>query len=168
MLEKKYSPLIFIVNTAVFFVVIMLHTSEIADLSIKTATPFLLLPLITAFSMFAPMRHSVIAGIISGALIDSVSSRSYCFNTIIFLVIAVFVCVAANNLFNKNIQSAAVLSLITAAIYYILLWICFYSIPGTLEDSLGFLLRYALPSAVYSAVFIFLFYYLYRFLYETK
>lgn len=168
MLKRKYGPLIFIINIAVFFVVILLHTSEIADISIKTATPFLLLPLLTAFSVFAPMRHSVVAGFISGALIDSVSSRAYCFNTILFMLIAVSVCLAASNLFNKNIPSAIVLSLLVAGVYYVLLWIFFYSIPGSMEDSLGYLLKYALPSAVYSAAFIFPFYYLYRFLYEIN
>jgi cell shape-determining protein MreD len=153
-----------IVNAAVFFAVIFFHTSEIADISIKTATPFILLPLITAYSIFAPFGYSLAAGLISGAFIDSVSSRAYCFNTIMLMLIATFVCMASSYLFNKNIKSAAVLALITSGAYFIFLWLFFYSGTGSMEDSVGFLLKYAFPSAVYSAVFIFPFYYLCRFL----
>lgn len=164
MLAKKRNPLIFIINIALFFVVILFHTSEIIDISIKNATPMLLLPLITAFSLFSPMGSALAAGFISGALIDSIAQSSYCFNTVVLILIAVTVNLIANNLFNKNLFSAVVLCLMTCGVYYLLIWIFFHLVGRSVEDSLGYLLSYALPSALYSAVFILPFYCLYKFL----
>ena len=154
------------VAAATFFVAIFFHTSEIVDISIKTATPFILLPLITAYAIFAPFGLCMAAGLISGALIDSVSTKAYCFNTIALMLIAVLVCIASAYLFNKNLKSAIVLALLTAAFYYIFLWLFFYNGTGSMQDSIGYLLKYALPSAVYSSAFIFPFYYLFKFLYQ--
>ena len=168
MLRKKRHPLVFLANVCIFALVIIFHTSEIADISIYNASPMLILPLLTAFSFFADLKQCVIAGLICGAFIDSVSQGAYCFNTIVLMLLSVFVYLAANNLFNKNIRAAMVLSLITAAIYYILLWLFFYCIGAGMQNNLGFLLKYALPSAVYSAVFIFPFYYLYRYFKNRK
>ena len=164
MTAKKNTFLKAIITIALFFAVILFHTSEIIDISIKNATPMLLLSLLTAFSFYSSMYASVIAGLISGALIDSVAQSGYCFNTIIMLVIAVAVNVIANTLFNKNIFAAFALSLLVCALYYIALWLCFHLINRTMEDSLIYLFSYALPSAVYSSVFILPFYYFYKFL----
>ena len=164
MQSKKLNPLRWIVTAAVFFTVILFHTSEIIDISIKNATPMLLLPLITAYSFFAPLGNSIAASLISGALIDSVTMGSYCFNTIVLFLIAVAVNLIANTLFNKNIFSAATLSLLNCGGYYLLRWVSFHFFGQTMEDSLIYLMSYALPSAIYSAVFIIPFYYLYKFL----
>ncbi len=168
MLKKRTSPIKIVLNIVIFFLVIILHTSEALDISIKTATPFLLLPLITAFSFFNPLGACVIAGILSGALIDSVSSGAYCYNTILITILACFVSLASDNLFNKNIQSAAVLSFIVSGVYYVFLWLLFHNFGSSLEDSVGYLLSYAFPSAVYSALFIFPFYYICRILSKIK
>lgn len=162
MLEKKRHPGIFILNVLIFFILIIFHTSELVDISIKTATPLLILPLLTAFSLFEPIGASAVAGFISGAFLDSVADGSYCFNTVVLMLIGTFVSLFANNLFNKNIFAAAVLSVITSVIYYLLLWLFFHCFGTTVHSSLGYLLSYAFPSAVYSAVFIFPFYFLYR------
>ena len=153
------------VNVAVFFVVIIFHTSEIIDISIKNATPMLLLPLLTAFAFFSPMSACIIAGLISGTLLDSIS-QGYCFNTLVLLVLAISVNLIANTLFNKNLFSAVLLSFMTSGAYYLLRWCVFHLVNRTLEDSLGYLLLYGLPSAVYSAILIFPFYYLYKALTE--
>ena len=160
MLAKKHHPFIFIANVLIFFVVILFHTSQFVDISIKTATPMLLIPLLTAFSIFSGIGTSAVVGFISGAFIDSVAGQTYCFNTIVFMVMGVLVSLVASNLFNKNIFAAAVLSLITSGAYYLLLWICFHSIGVSAQNSLRYLLGYALPSAVYTAVFIFPLYFL--------
>lgn len=164
MTTKKNGLLKFIITISLFFTVTLCHTSEIIDISIKNATPMLLLSLITAFSFFSQLHSCVIMGLISGALIDSVAQKGYCFNTILFLIIAVAVNVMANTLFNKNIFAAFALSLLVCAAYYIALWICFHLIKHTMEDSLIYLFSYALPSAVYSSAFILPFYSLYKFL----
>lgn len=151
------------INIILFAVVILFHTSDIADISIGNATPLLLLPLITAFSIFNSPGKSVLAGFIAGACMDSVSGATYCFNTVCFMLIALFICLAANNLFNKNIRAAAVLSIISAGAYFVALWLTFHVFGRGVQDSLGYLLGFAFPSAVYSAVFIFPLFYLYRY-----
>ena len=160
--EKKHHIGIFFANLFIFFVVIIFHTSEVFDISIKTATPILLLPLITAFAIFEPIGASAAVGFISGAFLDSVADGSFCFNTLIFMLIGAFVSLFANNLFNKNLFAAAVLSIITSTVYYLSLWATFHLFGASAYDSLGYLLVYALPSAVYSSVFIFPLYFLYR------
>ena len=162
MLAKKRHPVIFTVNILLFFAVILFGGNSIIDISIKNATPLLLLPMLTAFSIFNSVKSSAAAGFISGALLDSTSSGTYCFNTIFLMVLSVSVSLAANNLFNKNIRAAAALSLITSFIYYIIYWLIFMTFGVEIQNSLIYLLKYVLPSAVYSAVFIFPFYFLYK------
>lgn len=168
MLRKKHHFLLFLANLILFSVIILLDTSELADISIKTATPMLILPLLCAYAFFSNSRHCLVVGLISGAFIDSVSLNAYCFNTIALMLLAVAVSLASNNLFNKNILSAAVLTLLTCGVYYILLWLLFYTVRYDMNSSLGYLLKYALPSAVYSTVFIFPFYYIYKKFNEIK
>ena len=90
-----------------FFTVIILNSTDGLNLAIKGATPFILLPLLTAFSVFGDVKKSALAGFLTGACADSVASGTYCFNTVILMIMATLVCLAANNLFNKNIRAAA-------------------------------------------------------------
>lgn len=159
---KKRHPLYFVLTFLLFFAVLIFHTSDIADISVKTATPLLIIPLLTGYSMFSTPVRVAVAGFVSGACIDSVAQGSYGFNTIVLMVTAVFVSLAASNLFNKNIRAAAVLSLITAVFYFVLFWAFFHAFGVSVEQSLGYLLKYALPSAVYSAVFIIPFYLIFK------
>ena len=158
---------ILIINVLVFSLVILFHISDIASLRIETATPLLILPLLTAFSIFNSPTKSVVMGLIAGAALDSVS-LSFGFNTVCLMVLSLAVCLAANNLFNKNVRAAAVMSLLCAALYYISVWAVFHLFNATVRDSLGYLLQYGFTSAVYSAIFIFPFFYLYRYLEKLK
>lgn len=151
-----------------FSVVYLLHTSPYINLSISTATPMLFLPLITAIAIFSTFWGGVCAGLAAGVLLDSVSTSFHCFNTIIFLVIAVSVWLLANNLFNKNIGAAFTLALISAALYKLLWWLFNYFFVLDIKESFALLLQYALPSAFYSAVFIVPLFYIYRWLNKIK
>ena len=102
MIKKKHHPWLFALNILIFAAVIFLHTSEIADISIKSATPMLILPLITAYSIFSDLKGCVISGLICGAFLDSVSHGAYCFNTLTLMFLSLFVYFMASNLFNKN------------------------------------------------------------------
>lgn len=168
MLRKKHHPLLFFANVLIFTFIILFDTSDFVDISIKTATPMLIIPLVCAYSFFANIQHCIIVGAITGAFVDSVSYGAYCFNTIALMLLAVWVSLASNNLFNKNIRAAVVLTLLTAAVYYVCLWMFFYIVPYDMKSSLGYLLKYALPSAVYSTVFILPFYYIYKKFNEIK
>ena len=162
MLKNKRHPVILILNILFFFVVILFHYTNAFNLKIYTATPMLVLPLLVAFSLFSSVSKAAAVGLFSGIFMDSVASGSRSFNALILMLIAAFVCVASNNLFNKNIQSAVVLSLICCIFYFVVYWIVFHTFSKELESSLAYLLKYALPSAVYSAAFIFPFYYIYK------
>lgn len=162
MIRKKHYPLLFLANVLIFSFTILFDTSDFIDISIKTATPMLVIPLVCAYAFFANLQHCIIVGAVTGAFIDSVSYGAYSFNTVAFMLLAVAVTLASNNLFNKNIRAAVVLTLLTAAVYYIFLWLFFYIVPHDMKSSLGYLLKYALPSAVYSTAFIFPFYYIYK------
>ncbi len=165
---KKHNYLITLLNILIFSFVILIQTSDILDLTVKTATPMLVLPLLCGYAFFADIRRCITAGLVTGIFIDSVAYNTYCFNTVALMLLTVGVAVASNNLFNKNIPAAAVLSLIMAGIYYFFLWLFFYISSTDLQSSLGYLLKYALPSALYSAVFVFPFYYLYKYLKKIR
>ena len=47
MLRKKRHPMLFMANVFIFSFIILFDTSELADISIKTATPMLVLPLLS-------------------------------------------------------------------------------------------------------------------------
>lgn len=162
MLSKKH-PLIFTFNVLIFYTIILWRYTNLSHLKIFGVTPLLILPLLTAFSLFHSPISSALTGLFTGIFMDAVASGSYCFNAIILLCIGTFVSLASNNLFNKNIPASIVLSLITSAIYFIFQWIFFHARFENMKDSLIFLLNYALPSVFVSAVFIIPFYFLYNY-----
>ena len=167
-MHKTKHPLITVLNILIFFISPLFYYTGILPLSIKGITPLLILPILTAFSIFNSPLVSAITGLLCGVFMDANTLDSYCFNAIMLVVLGTFVSVASNNLFNKNIFSAIVLSLITAIFYFVLQWAVFEINNITTKDSLIYLLKYALPTAVYSAVFIIPFYYLYRYFERRK
>ncbi len=168
MYYKRIKPSIIITNVLLFFFLIIFSCSGAVDISIKSASPVILLPLITAFAIFNNLTISAVLGFICGAALDSVSAESYCFNTIFFFVIAIAVHLASNYLFNKNFFGAAALCLLVCAIYFLSLWAVFYAFGVSLLDSIGYLLTHGAPSTIYSAIFIIPFYFLYKKLEKQK
>ena len=158
----KKHPVIFTLNILIFFFSILFFYTDSLSISVRGVSPLLILPIMTAFSLFHSPVICAMAGLICGVFMDACMVGSFCFNAIALLCIGVLVSVTSNNLFNKNIQSATVLSLITSGSYFILLWIFFHTDNVSLPDNLGYLLKYAFPSAIFTAVFIFPFYYLYK------
>lgn len=158
----KKHPVIFTLNILIFFFAVLFFYIDAFSISIKGISPLLILPILTAFSLFHSPIVCAIAGLFCGIFMDACMVGSFCFNAITLLCIGVFVSVASSNLFNKNIQSATVLSLITSGVYFIFQWIFFHTNNVSLTDNLGYLLKYAFPSAIFTAVFIFPFYYLYK------
>lgn len=165
-MHKKRHPLILILNILIFFLTLLFYYTDFLSLSIKGISPLLILPLITAFSLFHSPLRSGFVGLICGIFMDSTTTGSLCFNAIALLLIGAFVSVASNNLFNKNIQSAAVLSLIVCALYFIAQWLCFHINNVSLSDALIYLLKYAFPCAVLSSIFIIPYYYIYKHFYK--
>lgn len=161
MQARKRHPFVFLLNFLIFALAVFFHPAE-GFIAIKTATPMLILPLLCAFSVFNSVYACVVAGFLTGVCFDAITSKSFCFNTIVFILLAVAVNLCANNLFNKNIRSVSLLSVLSAVFYFTLKWIIFFAIGANIADSLLYLLKYALPSAIYSAIFIFPFFFIYR------
>ncbi len=159
---KKKHPIILTLNILIFFSALLFHYTDAFSISIKGLTPLLILPILTAFSLFNSPLSSALTGLAAGVFMDACSVGSYCFNAIVLMLIGVFVCLLSNNLFNKNIRSAAVLSVISCAFYFILQWLFFHTDNVSIKDNFIYLLKYALPSVLLSAIFIFPFYYLYK------
>lgn len=164
MLTKKHHPFITFCTIVIFTVSLLFEGNTLIDISIKNATPLIAIPLVAGYSIFASINRSAVAGIIAGAMLDSFSSGSYCFNTICFLLIGVLTSLAANNLFNKNIRAAIALAVIISALYFIARWLVFMAFGVGIVNSLAYLLSYALPSSLYSAAFIFPYFYIFRYL----
>ncbi len=156
-----------VVNVFIFFIVTIVYCSGAIPLRIGNATPFTVLPLIVGYSMFSTSAKSAIAGLLCGICVDSVASKAVSFNAIILMLIATFVCLFANNFFNKNIKAALVISILASVIYFVLNWALFY-ITSDMMDTTAYLMSYALPSAVYTAVLIIPVFYLYRYFDKNK
>jgi hypothetical protein len=161
-MHKKKHPIITLIKILIFTLVLLFYYADILTLSIKGIAPLLILPITVAYSMFhSPIRSAIVATA-CGIFMDACVVGSFCFNAVILLVIATFVSVSSNNIFNKNIQSAFMLSLICCGFYFVFLWICFHTDNVSLNDSLIYLFKYAFPAAVYSALFIGPFYYVFK------
>lgn len=165
-MNNKKHPFIFILNVLIFSLIILLHYTDKTAIQIEGATALLVLPLLTAYSLFHSPLRCAIVGLCTGVFMDACTVGSYCFNAITLMVLATLVSVTSNVLFNKNIRSAIVFSLITSGVYHIANWAVFHTFGETFSNSLAFLLRYAAPSALFSAVFIFPFYFLYRYFHK--
>lgn len=161
-MRNKKHLITVILNLLIFFLSLFFYYTGMLPIAIKGIAPLLILPILTAFSFFHSPLACALTGLACGVFMDSCALGSYCFNAIVLLLIGTFVSLAASNLFNKNIFSSLVLSLIVCTVYFLLLWLVFHT-DGSINDSLIYLLKYALPSAVYSAVFILPFYYLFRY-----
>ncbi len=158
---KRNKIWIKVFNVFIFFIVTIVYCSGALPLTIGNATPLTVLPLLVGYSMFSTIGKSAMAGLLCGICVDAVASKVFSFNAIILMLIAVFVCLFANNFFNKNIKSAVVISILASVIYFVLNWALFY-IAQDVKDTTAYLMGYALPSAVYTAVLVVPVFYLYR------
>ncbi len=159
-LKKSF---IFAFNVIIFFTFSMLPHSSFINIKLFDISVSFIIPLLVAFALHHSPIAAAIAGVLSGIIMDSAAAGSYCFNAIILLIIGTFVAVSSNTLFNKNIPSAAVISLLSTSFYYVAQWIFFHAFHDGINQSLTFLLRHSLPSAILSAIFIFPFYFLYTY-----
>ncbi|MBQ7725686.1 MAG: hypothetical protein IJT66_00920 [Clostridia bacterium] len=168
MTEKKRILLIRFMGILPFFIILIAHYSPLFSLQIGGVSPLSILPLLTAFAMFETLPAAAIMGLFTGICMDSVSSETVCFHAIFLLVAATASSLLSNNLFNKNLQAAAVLSFLLTLIYYLLRWLLFYAFSTVITDRFIYLLYIAFPSVLYTELFIVPFYFLYRYLEKRK
>ncbi len=168
MTKNVKKALLFAFDVMLFFVVSLLHYSDFLNFKVFGAGTTILIPLLVAFSMNHSPLTSAMAGMLSGIIMDSSAHGTYCFNAILLLLIGTFVSVSSSTLFNKNLPSAVVISLICSVIYYLLQWAFFHTFSEGVTNGLSFLLEISLPSAVLTALFIFPFYFLYQYIEKIK
>lgn len=161
-MNKKYSVKAAVISFLLFFFLFLLHYSDVISISIKTATPIILLPLLCAFSVFSSPAVSAVTGLALGICMDSAASGTLCFNAVVLMLSAMLVSAVSSRLFNRNLRSAAVLSFLLTLVYFVLRWVIFYAFTAGAQDNLTYLLHYAFPSVIYTNVFIFPFYFLYK------
>lgn len=158
-----------IISFLLFFFCFILHYTDSFDISIRHAAPLALVPLLAAYSMFAPVGASAALGLIIGICMDGCAAGgAACFNSAVMLVIAVSVSVTAENLFNRNMRSAFLLSVLASLFYYTVRWAVLYAFSAGARNSLTYLLSYAFPSSVYTSLFIFPFYFLFKYFDKLK
>lgn len=167
-MHKKRHPIILLLTVLIFFLSILFYFTDALNFKIGGATALLLLPIITAFSMFHSPLTCCFTGLACGIFMDACMLGAYGFNAVLLMLIGVFVSLTSNNLFNKNIWASLVLSLIVSLFYFIMHWIFFHTANVSLKDNLMYLLKYAVPSAIYSAVFIIIFYYIFKHFHKIK
>lgn len=160
---KKKRILFGFLSFLIFFFSFAVHYTDAVDIGIKNAQPLILLPLITAFSMFSQAGTAAAVGLALGICMDSCAGSAVCFNAITIMLAAALVSAAANNLFNRNVKSAILLSVTVSLSYYVLRWLIFYAFSSGSHDNLTYLLSYAFPSVLYTNAFIFPFYFIYRY-----
>ncbi|MGN0494027.1 MAG: rod shape-determining protein MreD [Acutalibacteraceae bacterium] len=168
MQTKKRHPWINITSFLLFFIAFIIHYTDIIDLSVKNASPLVILPLLCAFAMFNKPMTSAAVGLLIGICMDSSSSGALCFNAALLMLSATLISVAAESLFNRNIRSAILLCLLVSLVYYLLRWLCFYAFSSGVQDNLTYLLSYAFPSMLYTDIFIIPFYFLYKYFYRLS
>ena len=149
----------YIIISIIFAAVYLLQSGVGLLPGIFAVRPLPLLALVTAIAMFESKGAAFAFGLCGGLLMDVLTPRISCFNTVFLTVAAVSVALLIELLFNNAPLSAAVLGGIVCGAYYLVYWLIYLLSGG---DALMMLLRYCLPGAVYSWAFTLPFYFLMR------
>lgn len=149
----------YIIISIIFAAVYLLQSGLGLLPSIFSVRPLPMLALVTVIAMFESKATAFAFGLCGGLLMDVLSFRISCFNTVYLTVAAVVVALLIELLFNNAPLSAAVLGGAVCAGYYLIYWLI-YLLPS--GDALMFLLRYSLVGALYSWAFIMPFYFMMR------
>lgn len=150
-IEKYNSQLYYVIAFGCFGLFIF-QRIPYCHLSIGTATPTLLVPVVIMVACFLREWTGFLIGLFCGIALDTVMSGSSCFNTITLMFIGLAAGLVFRLLLNRNIKAAAIAGALGSAIYYLLKWLFFDLFAGD-SSAIALLLRYHLPSAIYTAVF---------------
>ncbi len=162
-MEKKTTKKAIFLNFLLFLGISLLFSSDAVNISVNTATPLLPLSLLVAFSCYYSLNLSAVFGFLSGAVLDSVATGSYCFNTIFMLILGVLANLLLNTVFNKNWKAVFALCSLLSVLYYLVYWVIFIAFSLDFDGNTLYLLQYALPSSLYTGVVSLIFYFIYKF-----
>ncbi len=161
-------PLRKFLHFLLFAFLFILHFTGNELITLRSASPFLMLPLLTSYSMFKSELRASIVGAISGAFIDSVSNTPGCFHTVVFFLLCFATSFVSKYLFNINYRSAIVLSILGNTFYYLARWLVCYAFSTPITDSLIYIFEYALPSIVFNAMFVLAFFFIEKKIHTAK
>lgn len=157
-----------LIQFIIFAVLLLLHYSGALRISAIRANPIALIPFLVAFSFFNDEWVCAFTGMAVGIFMDAASSQFSLFHTVLMFLIGLASCLIVHHLFNNNVFGAVALSVISTLFYFLLRWIFFHTVGSNIEDSVFYLMYYALPSVIYTNVFIVPFYYLQKKLNKIK
>ena len=152
---EKRSVKTAVISFFLFSLPFLLHYSDVISISIKTATPIILLPLLCAFSMFSTPAVSAATGLVLGICMDSAASGTLCFNAVLLMLSAALISAFSSRLFNRNLRSAALLSFLLTLIYFILRWLIFYAFTVGAQDNLTYLFALCIPESLFIPIYLF-------------
>ena len=159
-MKKNYRKAIaFFVNAMLLITLFVLRYSGLITLTIGQATPITLIPFVVAIALFWGEWLGASAGFFAGALMDSAVNGSSCFNTLTLMLLGLICGVLSSYYVNKNIRSAACLSLGASFVYLFARLTFFYSFNSVATGS-EYYSNYFIPTVFYTAVFILPFYFL--------
>ena len=164
MTAKKGKLVFSIINICVFFLLFFLHYCNFFSIKIVNANPFVPLAFLIAISMFCSESTAFFAGLTFGIIVDTDAATHFGFNSITFMIIGLATAFTVHYLFNNNIRSCIMLSLICCSFYFIVRWLVFYAFTAGFGYSLNYLLTITLPSIAYTTVFVIPFYFFEKFL----
>ena len=152
----------------IFAVLLLLHYSGALHITVLRANPITVIPFLITFAFFNEEWVSAIVGMTVGIFMDSASAQYSLFHTVLLMLLGLTVCLTVRHLFNNNVRSAIALSLLATLLYFIMRWIFFHAVGGSMEDSIFYFMHYALPSVIYTNLFAIPFYYLQKKLYSVR
>ncbi len=152
MYSSKKRHIVILIDFVLLALSLMIHFNPLFSLKIYGANPMLPLAFLVAISIFSSELYAVMAGLLTGIFVDSVSSVAFGFNTCLFILIGFLVAFTARYLFNNNVYAALALAAISGFMYFVLRWFFFDALSHSANDSFTYLYKFALPSVVYTAV----------------
>lgn len=165
MIKNKNGIKIAAINLLMFIIFVLLSGTTGINLTVSNASPVFAIALLVAISMFLGETASAISGFLFGAFMDATSTLPFGFNSIFLMVTALATALIIRHLFNNNLRSAIALCLIISLLYFFFRWLIGYS-SADLESSLGYLIKFGVPSAIYTTVFVIPFYYLQKLIFR--
>lgn len=165
MTQNKNGFIIAAINVLLFIIFVILSGTTGISLKISNASPVFAIALLVSLSMFLSETASAFSGFVFGAFMDATSILPFGFNSIYLAITALATALIIRHLFNNNLRSAIALCLMISLLYFFFRWIIGYS-GADLESSLGYLIKFGVPSAIYTTIFVIPFYYLEKFIFR--
>jgi len=162
--KKRKVPVPEIIIAALVY---LFHYTGLIDITIKGASPIILLPITVAVAMFYDELVGLLFGLCCGFAMDAVAASTSVFNTIAFMLIGFIAGLLAKRIFNRNLPAAIALTLIREIGYFGIKWLISVIIPDV-QGKVYYLLWNLTPCAVYTLIFIIPLYFLEKRLHKQK